>query len=216
MFWHHDHPEDLHSLTDNVKDILTTLSNKHTPAIAPKDELNSEVASWITSRNTTTCLSSLFLEDKVGKDGLSSQSTYKDNIEDPNSFTPIARLLSYCQPSTSVLNEVYGAIMKVLNELRVQILLKKTLFVIDCHGKNIYTHIAEVQAKDVVFPTIDIIEFVDWTSISKFVRFWYCENIHLSSILRQAIVKTISKSPDHLLSSKLFEDESKDQRNQFV
>ncbi len=51
--------------------------------------------------------------------------------------------------------------------MRVQISLKKTLHVIDHQGKNITTNIAEVQTKDVVFPTIDNIEFVDWTSINK-------------------------------------------------
>jgi hypothetical protein len=75
-------------------------------------------------------------------------------------------------------------------------------------GKNIITNIAEVQAKDIVFPGIGNIEFADWASKNKFARFWYCEDIHLSSILKEAIVKAINKSPDHLLSSKLFEDES--------
>jgi hypothetical protein len=163
----HNIPEDLHSLMDIVKDTLTTLSNKCTLAITPKDKLNSEVASWITSHNAMLSLSSLFLEDNVGKDGLSSQLIYKDNIEDPDSFTTITTLLSHCQPSSSVLNDVYGTIMKVLNEMRVQISLKKTLHVIDHQGKNITTNIAEVQTKDVVFPTIDNIEFVDWTSINK-------------------------------------------------
>jgi hypothetical protein len=146
---------------------------------------------------------------------LFSQSTDKDNTEDPYSFTPITRLLSILQPSTPLLNEVYGAMMKVLNELRVQISLKKALIVIDHQGKNININIAEVQAKDNVSPTIHNIEFVDWTSINKLARFWYCEDIHLSSILKQVIV-AIHKSPDHLLSSKLFEDESIDQQNQFV
>jgi hypothetical protein len=85
--------------------------------------------------------------------------------------------------------------------MRVQITLKKTLHVIDRQGKNINTNIAEVQAKDVVSPTIDDIEFVDWTSINKYARFWFCEDIHHSSICKQAIVKAIDKSPDHLLSS---------------
>jgi hypothetical protein len=119
MFQCHDLPEDFHLLTEIVKDIPTTLSNKHVPIITPKDKLNLEVASWITSHDATTSVSSLFLEDNVGKDRLSSQSTDKENIEDPYSFTPITRLLSYLQLSIPLLNEVYGPIMKVLNELRV-------------------------------------------------------------------------------------------------
>ncbi len=157
----------------------------------------------------TTLVYSLLLEDNVGKDGLSSQLTYKDNIED--SYAPgttITRLLHHCQPSTPVLNDIYCAIMKVLNELRVQITLKKTIHVMDCQGKNISTNIAEVLARDVVFSSFDNNELVDWTSINKFASFGYCEDIHLSPILKQEIVKAINESPDHLLPSKLFEDDS--------
>jgi hypothetical protein len=50
----------------------------------------------------------------------------------------------------------------------------------------------------------------DWTTTNQFARFWYYEDIHHSSILRKAIVKAINKSPGHLQSSKLFEDDSND------
>jgi hypothetical protein len=43
----------------------------------------------------------------------------------------------------------------VLNELSVQISLKKTLPIINHQGKTINTNIAEVQAKDVAFLIID-------------------------------------------------------------
>jgi hypothetical protein len=66
--------------------------------------------------------------------------------------------------------------------------------------RSINAKIAEVQAKDVVFPAIDNIELIDWITINQFARFWYCEDIHHSSILRQAIIKAINKSTDHLLS----------------
>ncbi len=82
---------------------------------------------------------------------------------------------------------------------------------IDHQNRSINANIADVQAKDVVSPDIDDIELVDWTTINQFARFWYCEDIHdHSSILRKAIVKAINKSPDHLLSSKFFEDGSND------
>jgi hypothetical protein len=149
------------------------------------------------------------LEDNVGKDGISSLLTYKDNIVDFDApGTIVTRLLDHRQPSIPTLNNAYGAIIKVLNEMMIQITLKKTLHVIYRQGRNMNTNIAEVQAKDVVFPTIDNIVFVDWISINKYARFWYCEDIHHSSILKQAIVKAINKSPDHLLSSKLFENDS--------
>ncbi len=65
------------------KDILTSLSNKCMPILNPTDKLNLEVAFWtLPIHNLTTSVSSLLLEDNIGKDGLSSQSAYKNNIED--------------------------------------------------------------------------------------------------------------------------------------
>jgi hypothetical protein len=51
--------------------------------LTPTDKLNLEVASWVPlSHHVMTSVSSLSLEDNVGEDSLSSQSTYKDNIQD--------------------------------------------------------------------------------------------------------------------------------------
>ncbi len=111
-----------------------------------------------------------------------------------------------------MLNDAYGTILKVLNKLRVQLSLKKTLLLVDCQGKTINTNIDEVQAKDVAFPSIDKIYFVAWTFTNKFARYWYCGDIHMLSILKQAIEKATKKSPGYLLSSKLFEDESNDNK----
>jgi hypothetical protein len=104
--------------------------------------------------------------------------------------------------------------MKVVNDLRLQIASKNTLSAIDHQGKTFNTTIAEVQAKNVCFWPLDDIELVDWTSENKFARFWYCENIHHSSILKLAIKKAIEKSTNANLSSKLFQDDSNDRKNQ--
>jgi hypothetical protein len=129
----HHIPEDLHALMAIVKDICTSLSDKNMPILTLTDKLNFEVASWIPSRNAMTSVSHLLLEDKVGKDGLSSQSTYKDNIEDCDAPGMIVtRLLDPCQPSIPMLNNFYCPITKMLNEMRVQITLKKTLHVYNC------------------------------------------------------------------------------------
>jgi hypothetical protein len=64
----------------------------------------------------------------------------------------------------------------------------------------------------VVFLPLDDIELVDWTTTNKFARLWFCEDIHHSSILKLAIKKTIQKSPDWNLSSKLFEDNSNNEK----
>ncbi len=62
----------------------------------------------------------------------------------------------------------------------------------------------------------DDIELVDWTTPNKFARLRFCEDIHHSSILKLEIKKAIQKSPNWNLSSKLFEDDSNDEKNQFV
>ncbi len=67
-----------------------------------------------------------------------------------------------------------------------------------------------------VFWPLDDIELVDWTTTHKFARLWFCENIHHSSILKLAIKKEIQKSTNWNLSSKLFEDDSNNEKNQFV
>ncbi len=194
------------------------MSSQRTPIITPQSKLNSERASWNMSRKATTSVSSSVFEDSVSEDRLSSPvHLCKENIEDPYfNIAPNCKLLKHLKLSTETLEKVYGAIMKVLNELRVHISKKQTISVIDSQGRTINTNIAEVQAKDVVFCHIDNIEIVDWTLTNNFARLWYCQDIHHSSILKQAIDKAINKSPDHLLSSKLFEDGSNDQQNQFV
>jgi hypothetical protein len=49
----------------------------------PIEKYNLEVASWTTTCQITTSDSSLVFEDNVSKDGLSSQLTYKVNINFP-------------------------------------------------------------------------------------------------------------------------------------
>ncbi len=106
--------------------------------------------------------------------------------------------------------------MKEVNDLRLQIDSKKTLSCIDRQGKSFNTNIAKVQAQNVVFWPLDDIELVDWTTTNNFSRYWFCEDIHHSSILKLAIKKAIQKSDNWNLSSKLFEDDSNDEKKQFV
>jgi hypothetical protein len=61
---------------------------------------------------------------------------------------------------------------------------------------------------------LDDIELVDWTTTN--ARLWFCEDIQHSSILKLAIKKAIQKSTNWNLSSKLFEDDSNYEKNQFV
>jgi hypothetical protein len=77
-------PNDLHLLKDIIQDIITTSSSPPKRCtITPIYKFNFEVASWTTTCNATTAGSSFVLENNVGEDGLSSQSTYKVNIDCP-------------------------------------------------------------------------------------------------------------------------------------
>ncbi len=94
------------------------------------------------------------------------------------------------EPSKEQLETVYGGIMEEVNELRLQIARKKTLSAMDHQGKTINTNIAEVQAQNVVFWLLDDIELLDWTTSNfLFVRLWFFEDIHHSSILKLALKK---------------------------
>jgi hypothetical protein len=64
----------------------------------------------------------------------------------------------------------------------------------------------------VVFWPLDDIELVDWTTPNfLFARFWYCEDVHHSSILKLAIEIAVQKSTNANLLSKLFQDDSNDE-----
>jgi hypothetical protein len=61
------------------------------------------------------------------------------------------------KPSKEQLEKVYGGIMKEVNYLQLQIASKNTLSAIDLQGKTFNTNIAKVQAKNVVFGLLMIL-----------------------------------------------------------
>jgi hypothetical protein len=174
--------DDPHLLKYVIQDIMTT--SRSLPkrcTIGPLAQLNSMVSSWTANGKATTAGSLLVFEDNVGEDQLSSQSTYKVNIDClyyKEAIAPNPKVLNSLKPSKEQLEKVYGGIMKEVNDLRLQIDSKKTLSCIDRQGKSFNTSIAEVQAKNVVFWPLDDIELVDWTTTNKFARLWFCEDIH--------------------------------------
>jgi hypothetical protein len=181
-------------------------------------QLNSMVFSWTTDGKATTAGSLLVFDNNVGEDGLSSQSTYKVNIDCPYyeaCIAPNPNVLNSLKPSKEQLEKVYGEIIKEVNDLRLQIDSKKTLSGIDRQGKSVKTNIAKLQAQNVFFWHLDDIELVDWTTIKNFARLWFCEDIHHSSILILAIKKAIQKLTNWNLSSKLFQDDLNNEKNQF-
>jgi hypothetical protein len=108
------------------------------------------VSSWTTNGRATTAGSLLVFEDNVDEDGLSTQSTYKVNIDCPyykEATAPNPKVLNELKPSKEQLKIVYGEIMNEVNDLRLQIDSKKTLSCIDLQGKSFNTNIAKVQAQ---------------------------------------------------------------------
>ncbi len=66
----------------------------------------------------------MVFDDNVGEDGLSSQSTYKVNIDDPYykaSIAPNPKVLNDMKPPKENLKKNYGILMKEVNDLRLQI-----------------------------------------------------------------------------------------------
>jgi hypothetical protein len=132
----------------------------------------------------------LIFDNNVGENGLSSQLSYKVNIDCPyyKAFIdPNQKILNDLKTTKEQLENIYGGIMKEVNDLRLQIASKNTLSAIYRQGKTFNANIAKVQAKNVFFWPLDDIELVDWTSTNKFAKFWFCEDIHHSSILKLAI-----------------------------
>jgi hypothetical protein len=127
--------DDPHPLKDIIQDIMNTSSSLPKRCTrGPLAQLNSMVSSWTTNGKATTVGSSLVFEDNVGEYGLSTQSTYKVNIDCPyykEAIAPNPKVLNDLTPSKEQLKEVYGGIMKEVNELQLQIDSKKTLSCID-------------------------------------------------------------------------------------
>ncbi len=118
------------------------------------------VSSWTTNGKATTVASLLVFEDNVGENGLSTQSTYKVNIDDPYykaSIVPNPKLLNELKVSKEQLEKVYQGIMEEVNHLWLQIKSKKTISCINCQGKSFNTNIAKVPAQNVVFPLLMIL-----------------------------------------------------------
>ncbi len=79
--------------------------------IGPLAQLNSMVSSWTTNGKATTARSLLVFEDNMGDDGLSSQSTYKVNIDCLYYKASIAcnpKVLNDLKPSKEQLEKLMG------------------------------------------------------------------------------------------------------------
>ncbi len=79
----------------------------------------------------------------------------------------VTSLLEHCPPPTPMLTNVYGTIMKVLKKIRAQITLRKILHVTDSQNMSINANIAKVQAKDVFFLILRILNL--WLDFYKLI-----------------------------------------------
>jgi hypothetical protein len=96
-----------------------------------------------------------------------------------------------------------------------KLIVKKPFLALIVEAKASILILPKFKPKRCFWP-LDDIELVDWTTTNKFARLWFCEDIHHLSILKLAIKKAIQKSNNWNFSSKLFEDDSNDEKNQFV
>ncbi len=72
----------------------------------------------------------MVFEDNVGEDGLSTKSTYKENIDCPyykEAIAPNPKVLNELKTSEKDLKKVYQVLMKEVNHLQLQIDSKKKL-----------------------------------------------------------------------------------------
>jgi hypothetical protein len=103
MYLRHFTPNDLSLPKDIIQDIITTLTSPPKRCTkTPIEKSNLEVASWTTTCKTTTAGSSIVFEDNVGEEGLSSQWTYKVNIDClyyKASIAPNPKILNDLKPS---------------------------------------------------------------------------------------------------------------------
>jgi hypothetical protein len=174
------------------------------------------VDSWTTKRNSNNDSSSIF-DENIGEGGLSIQSAYDVNIDNPYHIGSLAPNLELLDPPLLYDDELktsFTILAKGINDLRVQLSINKTLLSINKQGQAFNTNTAEVRAANVML-SIDNIELNEWAVNNKFSRSWYCQDLRNCSILKIAIKKAIHKSPHDVQQRHLFPDKEEGQETQF-
>jgi len=175
-FARHKLPNDLHPYRSGLTDFLRDVSSQRSGNSNPLSHLNSMVDSWTTKRNDNNNSTSIF-DENIGEDGLSIQSAYDVNIDNPYHTESLApNLVLLDEPSLLTdddLKKSYTILTKGINDLRVQLSTNKTLHFVNKLGRTINTNIADVGALNVML-TVDDIELLDLAANNKFARIWYC------------------------------------------
>jgi hypothetical protein len=213
----HKLPEDMGRLRSIIMDVLMDVSSQCSGTSNPLSQLNWMVDSWYTKRNANHDSTSIF-DKSIGEDGLSIQSTYDANIDNPyhtGSLPPNSELMDSQSMSDFEYKDLYTILAKRINELWVQLSTNKTLLSVDKRGWTFNTYIAEVLVANTTLPINDI-ELYKWAVNNKFARCWYCQDLHNCSDLKVAIKKAIHKSPHDVQQRHLFYDEDDGQQIQFL
>jgi len=86
-------------------------------------------------RKVTNTVSSSIFDDNIGEDGLSAQSMYEKNIDDSNyqnALCPNQKLLDEVTPSHPGVKKIYVSVVRVINNLLMQISKNDTMTVCVC------------------------------------------------------------------------------------
>ncbi len=105
----------------------------------PQSILHSEVESWNT-RKVTNTVSSLIFDNNIVEDGLSTQSMYEKKFDDSNyqnALCPNQKLLDEVTPSHPGIKKIYVSVVRVINNLLMQISMKNTMSTNGEQGKSI-------------------------------------------------------------------------------
>ncbi len=186
--------KDSYILKAIIEEITTSSFSRH-PKTTPQSILHSKVESWNTCKVTNNVSSSIFVNN-IGEDGLSAQSMYEKHFDDSNyqnALCPNHKLLHKVMPSHPGVKKIYVSVVRVINNLLMQISMNNTMTTNGEQGKSIQTNIAIVHASKVSCFPLDDIEFFEWTRTNKYGHLWYCPDISQSLILQRAIKKAIKK-----------------------
>jgi hypothetical protein len=105
---------------------------------------------------------------------------YENNIDNSNyqiALCPNQKVLHEVMTSHPGVKKIYVSVVRVINNLMMQISKKNTKTTNGQEGKSIHTNIAEVHASRVSCFPLDDIEFFEWTCTNKYGDLWYCPDI---------------------------------------
>jgi hypothetical protein len=131
----------------------------------PQSIMHSNIESWNTHKVTNPVSSSIF-DNNIGEDGLSAQSMYEKNIYDSNYQNALCanqKLLHEVMTSHPGVKKICVSVVRVINNLLMQISMNNTMTTNGQERKSIHTNIAEVHASRVSCFPLDDIEFFEWT-----------------------------------------------------